>query len=111
MEIAETLLSHGADINDTNNGRGTALHLAAALDRPEMLKYLLHKGANPNVAVGLGYTPLHSAAYCNRVEIGRILLDHGADPGLRCDGRTALEITQCEQLRNLLREHGAGREP
>jgi uncharacterized protein len=65
MEIMELLLRHGANVNDqvtgtltysmrvtrapsANEGR-TALHIAAMDGKPDLVKYLLSKGANPEL--------------------------------------------------------------
>ena len=72
--------------------------MAVALERLEMVRYLLSKGADFNAEIGLGVRPLHIAAWCDKVEIARILLAHGADLTLRCDGRTAAEIARSDEF-------------
>jgi ankyrin repeat protein len=65
MELMELLLQHGANVNDqvtgtqtyslrvsrapsTNEGR-TALHIAAQAGKTDLVRYLLSKGANPDI--------------------------------------------------------------
>jgi uncharacterized protein len=65
MEVTELLLQHGANVNDqvtgtltyslrvtrapsTNEGR-TALHIAAQEGKTDLVRYLLSKGANPEI--------------------------------------------------------------
>src|SRR6185369_10302260 len=65
MELMELLLQHGANVNDqvtgtltyamrvsrapsANEGR-TALHIASQEGKTELVRYLLSKGANPDI--------------------------------------------------------------
>lgn len=64
-DTAQYLLSHGADVQEANNRRDTALHIALSsateIDRQKIVKLLLENGAPilfPNVA---GKTPLDLA--------------------------------------------------
>ncbi len=119
LELADFLLTHGADVNAKTagvfrvwGGDGTALHLAvsenAALETSEnaleKVDFLLTHGADVNAKmVGFsfredgerifydGWTALHSAAACNALEVASLLLAHEADVNAK-DGidRTAL---------------------
>jgi ankyrin repeat protein len=106
IQATEMLLAYGADINDNNTlcKCGTALHAAVSHNQPEMVKYLLKKGAYVNPEIGLGCTPLHTAAWCDKVQIARILLANGADPAMLCDGRTALQIARSNEFRKAIKQ-------
>jgi ankyrin repeat protein len=54
FEAAELLLAHGAKVNATDMAGFTALHWAAGTDspRPQLVKLLLARGADPNAAGG-----------------------------------------------------------
>jgi ankyrin repeat protein len=70
MELMELLLQHGADINTQITGTKTytlrvsrapsanegwtALHAAAQLGKPDVVRYLLEKGANPSIVDASG---------------------------------------------------------
>jgi len=54
--------------------------LDIAVQYPEVLQYLLEKGANPNVINPFGKTPLMYAAQYNNLDAVEILLSHGANP-------------------------------
>lgn len=44
-DVAKFLLEHGAQIDHADNFGRTALHVAAAVDYPEMVRFLIeHKG-------------------------------------------------------------------
>jgi ankyrin repeat protein len=77
MELMELLLQHGANVNDqvagtltyslrvsrapsANEGR-TALHIAALDGRTELVRYLLSKGANPEIKDAGGLKPIDLA--------------------------------------------------
>jgi ankyrin repeat protein len=89
--VPRLLLSHGADVNATNEKGETPLHsimhystsqrnLAITL---ETVALLLENGANVNHRTHTGYTALHIAACHQRVIFARNLIDlllkHGAD--------------------------------
>jgi ankyrin repeat protein len=74
MELMELLLQHGANVNDqvtgtrtysmrvsrapsANEGR-TALHIAAQTGRADVVRYLLSKGAKPEIADAGGFKPI-----------------------------------------------------
>lgn len=85
VKIAEILLQHGADINKKSNGIAP-LHFAANVpnnEEPILLKYLLDKGANPNIIDFQGSTPLFVANFADNQEVIDLLLKFGADPSIR----------------------------
>jgi len=62
-------------------GRG-ALHLAAEVDSPELVRLLLFHGLNKDLQDKAGFSPLHLAARDGREGALRALLDAGANPRL-----------------------------
>jgi ankyrin repeat protein len=66
------------DINQRNQSAGiTALHIAIATSNLTTSRFLLSKGANPNVADENGFTPLHLAAdFAKDLDIVKLLLNH-----------------------------------
>ncbi|RDW65756.1 uncharacterized protein DSM5745_09495 [Aspergillus mulundensis] len=75
------------------------------------IRYLLQRGANPNLCNGKGQSPLHIAVKggYRRASIVRILLEHGANPDLvDLDGNTPLSLAAGDpDLVRLLLQHGA----
>ncbi|XP_046649308.1 serine/threonine-protein phosphatase 6 regulatory ankyrin repeat subunit A-like [Daphnia pulicaria] len=117
-EILKLLLDSGkVDINETTTEYGrTALHIAIATPNVTAARFLLSKGANPNVADKYGWTPLHFATKIAKdLDIVELLLDHKDVDVNRLDkwGKYALyyatfnETNQGEKIVNRLKEKGA----
>lgn len=92
-EIAELLISRGADVNAriTSSDNSTPLHWASgggvAVPNLAIAKLLLAKGANVDAKTKMGNTPLIWAAKSKEesaVAVAELLLAHGAD--LNCQG-------------------------
>ncbi len=86
VALVKRLLQLGADINATGDTRMsvgsqmTALHEAIRHNRPEVCRFLLESGADPNVMASGFITPLHLAFSKHREEMAGWLLDYGAEP-------------------------------
>jgi ankyrin repeat protein len=111
-EVAAYLIDKGADPNKSTTGY-TALHLAVAERRPELVQALLKHGANPNVPLTkgsptiegassqaqlpeylLGATPFLLAAALDDALSMKLLVTAGADPkASMVDGTTPLMAT------------------
>ncbi|KAM0718462.1 hypothetical protein Q7P37_005532 [Cladosporium fusiforme] len=118
VDIAQALISSGADVNIWCNGFGTPLH--AALHRaPDlrnckaMIEMLFQNGAKPDPQPASLDSPLLTvisrvAADQGRDELVKILLDHGADANAECGRplRVAVESATSGLVRLLL-EGGA----
>lgn len=77
IDMAELLVANGHPVDASFEDNGwTALTSAAWYEQTEMVKWLLAKGANPNVKCTS--SPLHNAVNKGNVEIVKILLDAGA---------------------------------
>lgn len=69
----------------------SALHLAAALNRPLLIKFLVGAGATVDLQDGIYWTALHHAAESGSFEAFQALLETGADvSALDEDGRCVL---------------------
>jgi ankyrin repeat protein len=61
IDIARSLLDHGADVNAKSKGAFTALMVAATHNNPPMIGLLLQAGANASVKNAQGQTALDVA--------------------------------------------------
>ena len=95
------------------------LHLAVFARRPEAVRVLLERGADPNVLARhaqIRVRPLHTAAaFGGDAKIARILLEHGADPNAGTEERGFTALHSAAQggnaeLVRLLLAHGADRQ-
>ena len=79
-DIAELLVSKGANVMARNSGGLTPLHAAAHSGSVPIAKLLLAKGASLDDAANKGgVTPLMVAGEQSRVELAEFLLERGAD--------------------------------
>ena len=78
--ITRALLKHGANPRAANNNGGTALHMAAFQDRPDVAKLLLRAGADANHRDRHGHGPLTCAVLRNNRDVVLLLLENGAEP-------------------------------
>jgi len=83
------LVENGSDINDYDRWGWTPLMWASFYNFYDITKYLLEKGANPNMQAKRSYssmykgsTALMMAAYNRNTYMARLLLQRGADPKL-----------------------------
>jgi ankyrin repeat protein len=98
VDVLEGLLALGCDLEARDPRRRsqthlTAIHQACLLVNPDLMSFLISKGANVNQRDRTGESPLHKA--CSRCETSeetiQTLLQHGADPnGLDDCGRSVL---------------------
>lgn len=59
----------------------------------QILNYLLHLGANPNIKTEDGAPPLTFAVWMGHIEAVEVLLSYGADPNIvDCDGGTPIQM-------------------
>ena len=83
VEGVARCLANGANPNDVSDGtRWTALHTAAEIGMPRLIRMLVQAHADPSIATARnGDTALHVVA--DNAEAVRVLLEAGAQPGHR----------------------------
>jgi ankyrin repeat protein len=78
-DMAEWLLTHGADVNAKDNTGQTPLHFAAQGDATDVAELLLAKGADISAKDSNGDTPLLEAVTGGNEKMTEFLLAKGAD--------------------------------
>ena len=111
VELADFLMTNGADANGRDNSLTAPMHIAARGGLADMALALAAGGGDVSATDRHGRTPLHSAALWGKAEVAGILIDLGADvDALAESGRTPLHYA-AEQARpetvEALLSHGA----
>jgi hypothetical protein len=91
-DIADLLITHGADVSAASSSGFTPLHWAASRDNVDIIRLLLNAGGNVNARAQRDITPLHLAVQKNAVRAVRALLEAGAD--VAAAGRSELTPLQ-----------------
>ena len=78
LDVVQTLLSQGADIEVEDFDNMTALHYASFRGHVAVVELLLNKGCRLEAQENLGLTALHVAAYGARTDVIKMLIAHGA---------------------------------
>jgi ankyrin repeat protein len=88
IEMADLLLSRGADINA---GTWPPLYNSVYHKRRDLFDLLIQRGADVNTPDKWGYTPLYFAVHNDDLDYLKILIAHGAKVDTKCPGgETAL---------------------
>ena len=111
-ELGEIALRHGADVNragfSTSSCQEDNRPLLNQMIRWGQLQstfWLLHHGANPNLADGRGWTALHQAASRGNERMLQAVLDAGADPKKKTvDGHTPLDIARLQKVTRAVKQ-------
>ncbi|KAM9804802.1 LOW QUALITY PROTEIN: ankyrin repeat and SOCS box protein 9-like [Neosynchiropus ocellatus] len=103
----ETLVRHGADVDQRVHPAGTPLQVACSNQHLSAAEKLLQLGACVNAETS-GDSALHIAARLSHPKMVSLLLTHGADPRLRNrEGQRPLDLAPAGSLaEQLLRQAG-----
>uniref|UniRef100_A0A0G4FRW2 Uncharacterized protein n=1 Tax=Chromera velia CCMP2878 TaxID=1169474 RepID=A0A0G4FRW2_9ALVE len=101
-EIANFLISRGANVKAEDSKKYTPLHIAAAEGLTDVMVSLLSHGADVNAKITPGDTALHRASYKGPQGAAELLLDRGAHVDERSNSnRTPLHGTLAPRERHL----------
>ena len=115
-DLAEVLLSAGADINraSVNPMKVRPLHSAVASPNEarvlDLVKFLVEHGADVNLTQESGWRPLHESVSRGHQSVVQYLLDHQADPNATgTDGRRPINMVPKDNpgIGEILKRHGA----
>jgi ankyrin repeat protein len=90
VEVARTLVAHGADVKARSSNGSTPLLFAARYGDIDLARLLLAQGADVNDTDATGTAALLMATVRGHVELAHFLLEQGADPNASGAGYTAL---------------------
>ena len=110
MEIVQSLLRHGADVNATNERHWTPLIVAIQKYDFALFDLLLEEwNADCTIPTDTLETPLHKACWFGSRRMIHSLLEHGANVNARdAEGRTPLHCVYDElDIAQMLTRHGA----
>ncbi len=82
INLIETFIKHGADVNKRNCINQTPLHNACIAGNHKIVAILLMNGANINAQDDNGKTPLHLAMGRNHLQTIQMLIHFKANPNL-----------------------------
>ncbi|CAB1328844.1 unnamed protein product [Coregonus sp. 'balchen'] len=108
-ECIESLVHHGADVNQHTDQSGSPLYTACTNQHLSTVKKLVQLGASVNSSKD-GDSPLHVAARLSNPELMSVLLEHGADCSSRdTQGKRPLDLASPNSpVEKLVLGHRAG---
>ncbi|MBN2681571.1 MAG: ankyrin repeat domain-containing protein [Bacteroidales bacterium] len=117
LNLVKYLIENGAELNLANENYWGPAHLAVFMENLEMLKFLIENGADINAKMMAlddklnqyyNMTPIMISAVRNEYEIMKYLLEKNAELNtVDAFGKTVLDLTQDERMKEVLRKKGA----
>lgn len=98
-DIAEFLISNGANVDAKNKYGYTALMMASVNDKKDMVELLISRGANINASDEDKTTALMLATERGRATIVQVLLERGADVNLHDEVSLPILLNLSNDLR------------
>ncbi len=106
--LVKKLIDQGADLQAKNIYGERVLHWAVLSEHLDTVKWLVEQGADVQAKTNYGWTVLHLAARYGNLDTVKWLVEQGADVQAKDNsGSTAMSLTQNNEVKQWLREHGA----
>ena len=106
--VAELLLSKGANIDETSSFNQTPLHWAAMMGQEGSVKFLVVNGASLENLSEQGWTAIHIASRMGHINIVKILIEKGAQKDRKTpEGQTAQDVAKAYKHMELARYLGS----
>ena len=103
----ESLLAHGANIDEADADGWTSVMVAARQGYTAIVELLVKHGANVNILRKTGSSALTSALKFGFMEIAKFLIRHGADVNVKSQPLKVAVESGDKELVKLMVEHGA----
>lgn len=81
-EIIDVLLNHGGRLIEYDKRGKSTFYYALDREEPELVRYFLEKGADPNMSFHDGSKPLQLLTGQSKLAIAKVLLEKGANPSI-----------------------------
>jgi ankyrin repeat protein len=89
------IFSDELDVNSTNTGSKTPIHVAAMEGHVSVIEFFISIGGNPNTVDSQKWTPLHHAASRNHLKAVEFLLENSdVKYAKELNGKTAFELAE-----------------
>lgn len=97
LEYVKLCLAHGAHVNSVDGlHKCTALSVAVAVGKTDIVDHLLAEGADPNIGPKK-YRPIMNAVYRANTDMVRRLLEHGVDLTVLRNHHADVLVCACER--------------
>ncbi|MBO5100203.1 MAG: ankyrin repeat domain-containing protein [Treponema sp.] len=102
LECIKLLYNSSINLNSFNDGDVSPLILASAKNMPNVVKFLIEKGAEVDLADSNGDTALMYAIYNDSIAVAKVLMKSGANPNIsNKNGETPLSLAS-EKIKKIL---------
>lgn len=104
IEIVKEILNNNKDkVDEVENG-ASCLQVASHRGHEKMVKLLLERGGNINIADKDGNTPLHFAVQGKKTAVIKLLLEHNANVSLlNSSGQTAIHLAIAKEQKESIK--------